>query len=101
MSDDDRPVKQVIVIRRDLGMRRGKEIAQAALKGDAVAQQIFRTFGENLAECVAPWLERFGADAFVVGGNLALCWDLYVPALEAGLSKRLSRGVAVKPCELG
>lgn len=30
MGDDARPVKQVIVIRRDLGMRRGKEIAQGA-----------------------------------------------------------------------
>ena len=79
----------------------GKEIAQAALAGDATAQQIFRTFGGNLAECVAPWLERFGADAFVIGGNLALCWDLYVPALEAGLAARLARSIAVKPCGLG
>ena len=79
----------------------GKEIAQAALKGDEVAKQIYRTFGENLAECVAPWLEKFGADAFVIGGNIARDWDLYVPALEVGLAKRLSRPVAVKPCELG
>ncbi|MDD4017149.1 MAG: ROK family protein [Kiritimatiellae bacterium] len=79
----------------------GKEIAQAALKGDATARKIFRAFGENLAECVAPWLERFGADAFVIGGNLARCWDLYVPALETGLAKRLTRGIAIKPCELG
>ncbi len=79
----------------------GKEIAQAALTGDANAKQIFRTFGENLAECVAPWLETFGADAFVIGGNLALCWDLYVPALEAGLAQRLTGGIAVRPCQLG
>jgi glucokinase len=79
----------------------GKEIAHAALQGDPVAQQIFRTFGQNLAECVAPWLEKFGADAFVIGGNLALCWDLYVPALEAGLAARLARSIAVRPCKLG
>jgi PTH2 family peptidyl-tRNA hydrolase len=30
MGNEERPVKQVIVIRRDLGMRRGKEIAQGA-----------------------------------------------------------------------
>ena len=79
----------------------GKEIAHAALKGDAHARQIYRTFGENLAECVAPWLEKFGADAFVIGGNIARDWDLYVPALEAGLATRLSRGIAVRPCQLG
>ena len=79
----------------------GKEIAQAALKGDAAAKKIFRTFGENLAEFVAPWLSRFGADAFVIGGNIARDWDLYVPALEAGLAKRLPSGIAVKPCDLG
>ena len=79
----------------------GKEIAHAALKGDAVAKKIYRTFGENLAEFVAPWLARFGADAFVIGGNIARDWDLYVPALEAGLAARLPSGIAVRPCELG
>ncbi len=79
----------------------GKEIAHAALKGDGNALKLFRLFGDNLAECVAPWLEKFGADAFVIGGNLARDWDLFVPALEAGLAKRLARGIAVKPCELG
>ncbi len=79
----------------------GKEIAQAALAGDARAQQVYRTFGENLAEFVAPWLAKFGADAFVIGGNIARVWDLFVPALEAGLATRLPGGIAVKPCELG
>ena len=79
----------------------GKEIAHAALAGDIRAQQVYRTFGENLAEFVAPWLAKFGADAFVIGGNIARDWDLYVPALEAGLAARLSSGIAVKPCELG
>jgi len=79
----------------------GKEIAQAALKGDATAKKIYRAFGENLAEFVAPWLAKFGADAFVIGGNIARDWDLYVPALEVGLAARLPSGIAVKPCELG
>ncbi len=79
----------------------GKEIAHAALAGDPRAQQVYRTFGENLAEFVAPWLTKFGADAFVIGGNLARDWDLYVPALEAGLATRLPSAIAVKPCELG
>lgn len=79
----------------------GKEIAQKALKGDAVAKKIYREFGANLAEFVAPWLTKFGAEAFVIGGNLARDWDLFVPAFEAALSKRMKNGIAVKPCEMG
>ncbi len=79
----------------------GKEIAHAALAGDTHAKQVYRTFGENLAEFVSPWLVKFGADAFVIGGNIARDWDLYVPALEAGLAARVPNGIAVKPCELG
>jgi len=79
----------------------GKEIAQAALAGDPIAKGIYQTFGENLADCVAPWLQKFGADAFVIGGNIARDWDLYVPAFEKELAKRLPSGMAVKPCELG
>ena len=78
-----------------------KEIADAARAGDARARQIFRTFGANLAECVAPWLATFGADAFVVGGNIALTWELFVPELEDGLAQRLAPSVAVKRCALG
>ena len=79
----------------------GKEIAEAALWGDENAKAIYRTFGENLAEFVAPWLAKFDADAFVIGGNIARDWDLYVPALESGLADRLPFGVAVRPCQLG
>jgi len=81
----------------------GKEIAHAALKGDTTAQQVYRTFGLNLAEFVTPWLLKFGADAFVIGGNIARDWNLFAPAFEAELAKRLPAGVAVqvKPCELG
>ncbi|HRR34083.1 MAG TPA: ROK family protein [Kiritimatiellia bacterium] len=79
----------------------GKELARLALDGDAMACRIYRSFGENLAEFVAPWLTRFRADAFVIGGNLARDWDLFVPALQAGLAAHLTEGIAIKPCELG
>ncbi|MDD2597746.1 MAG: ROK family protein [Kiritimatiellae bacterium] len=79
----------------------GKELARAALSGNAVAQALFREFGSNLAEFITPWLNGFKADAFVIGGNLALDWNLFVPALEAGLAGQLSKLVAIKPCTLG
>jgi predicted NBD/HSP70 family sugar kinase len=79
----------------------GKEIAQAAIQGNATAQAIYTDFGANLAEFIAPWLNSFSADAFVIGGNLARDWDLYVPALEAGLAGRLKKPAAIRPCTLG
>lgn len=79
----------------------GKELALAALNGDATAQAVFNEFGTNLAEFIAPWLNGFSADAFVIGGNLALASDLYVPALEAGLSGRLLKPAAIRLCTLG
>ncbi len=78
----------------------GKEIEDAAKQGDQTAIDIYRTFGSNLAEFVAPWLIRFGAEAFVIGGNIALGWDLFVPAFKAALDPKLA-GLAVKPCEMG
>lgn len=80
----------------------GKEIAQAAFSGDEAARQVYATFAINLAEFIAPWLAGFGADAFVIGGNLARDWELFAPIFEAELKKRLpNQPVAVKPCALG
>jgi glucokinase len=52
---------------------------------DPVAGQLFETFGQNLAECLGPWLLRFGAEVLIVGGNIAHALPLFGPALRAGL----------------
>lgn len=46
---EDRPVKQVIVIRRDLNMRRGKEIAQGAHASSKWLANRIRWAGGGLA----------------------------------------------------
>lgn len=80
----------------------GKEIAMAAQQGNQTAIRIYADFGKDLAEFVAPWLDRFGADAFVIGGNLAKDWDLFIQAFQSELDRRLpGHKIAVKPCELG
>lgn len=79
-----------------------KEIAQAALAGDARAVEIFRQFGKDLAEFVSPWLEKFQADAFVIGGNLARDLNLFVADFKEELAKRWpAQQVTVSPCLLG
>jgi len=78
-----------------------KEIAQTALKGDTRGIAMFNAFGAELAEFLAPWFVKFGVDRFVIGGNIAKDWDLFVPAFEAALKTRGVDGVTVKPSQLG
>jgi len=54
---------------------------------DAVAQQLFRQFGENLSECLAAPLMRFGAEVLVIGGNISHALPLFGPALREGFAR--------------
>lgn len=67
-----------------------------------VIQAIFRQFGHNLGECLAPWLQKFRAGILIVGGNIAHAMplfenafretletqDLRVPARTSGLMEK-------------
>lgn len=59
---------------------------------DVVAQGLFQQFGRNLAECLAPWLQKFQAEILVIGGNIAHA----LPLFEADFVKALgAQGVSV------
>jgi PTH2 family peptidyl-tRNA hydrolase len=60
-----RGVKQVIVIRQDLGMRRGKEIAQGA---HAAMAWLSKRIRETFRECSA-WVDFSPAEAQWIGGS--------------------------------
>lgn len=49
-------LKQVILIRKDLGMRRGKEVAQGAHASMAFLSEAYRT-GQKLPSVAEDWLE--------------------------------------------
>ena len=76
-----------------------RPIAEEAGKNPDVAA-IFRRFGSNLGEVLAPWVDAFQAEALIFGGNVAAAMALFAPALNAVLSER---GVspAVEVCPLG
>lgn len=38
-----------------------------------------------MAEFLRPWVTEFAPDCLVVGGNIAHAWELFAPALDAGL----------------
>lgn len=65
-----------------------------------VAHDLFVRFGHNLAECLAPWLQRFGAEILVIGGNIAHALPLFGPVFQDDLT-RMGVAVKVAPSKLG
>ena len=94
---EQRPTKQVIVIRRDLRMRRGKEIAQGAHASTAwLAERVIQ--GRNpvgsvdqieLSEAERAWLDSSFRKVTVKVGSEAELLAVYEKALEAGLVTHL------------
>jgi len=91
---DLRPTKQVIVIRRDLRMRRGKEIAQAASAwlAEGVLRQLRPdgTVGRvELSGAERAWLETSFRKVTVKVGSEEELMAVYDKALAAGLAVHL------------
>lgn len=62
-----------------------KEVADLAESGDAAALAIFDRFGTNLAEFLAPWLRKFGAEVVVIGGRITRAYRFFGPVMEKEL----------------
>lgn len=62
-----------------------KELAELAQKGDADAHDIFSGFGTNLGNFLSEWIGKFGAEAVIIGGNIANAGTLFLPAMQAVL----------------
>jgi glucokinase len=61
-----------------------KELMEMA-ENDRSVRHLFEQFGQNLAECLGPWLLRFQADKLVVGGNISNALPLFGPVLTENL----------------
>jgi peptidyl-tRNA hydrolase, PTH2 family len=92
-EEQQRPTKQVIVIRRDLKMRRGKEIAQGAHASMAwLRQRIMprltpagRADQVQFSTAERDWLELSMRKVTVKVGSETELLDVYEKALAAGL----------------
>jgi PTH2 family peptidyl-tRNA hydrolase len=90
---EERPTKQVIVIRRDLKMRRGKEIAQGAHASMAwLRQRVMphltsagRADQVQFSAAERSWLELSMRKVTVKVGSETELLDVYDKALAAGL----------------
>ena len=95
-ATEERLIKQVIVIRRDLRMRRGKEIAQGAHASMAwLRQRVLQgltTSGAGLverSEVERTWLERTNRKVTVKVSSEEQLMAVYQQALRAGLVAHL------------
>ena len=94
---EQRATKQVIVIRRDLRMRRGKEIAQGAHAAMAwLAERVIQRMTPagavdhvELSEAERAWLESSFRKVTVKVGSEAELMAVYEKAVEAGLVAHL------------
>ena len=60
---------------------------------DPIARGLFLQFGQNLADCLASPLQKFGAEVLIIGGNIAHALPLFGGVFRDGLEKA---GVTVK-----
>ena len=90
-----RDVKQVIVVRRDLKMRRGKEIAQGSHASMAFLVERLRAAGAShavqLTELERAWLFRHCAKICVRVDSEAELVDVHDRARAAGIEAHLIR----------
>lgn len=86
-------VKQVIVMRHDLGMRRGKQIAQGAHASIAFLSEMLRQSGRVALDDLTPaersWIEGPFAKVCVRVNSEAELMDVYERAKSAGLRVHL------------
>jgi peptidyl-tRNA hydrolase, PTH2 family len=93
----ERPVKQVIVIRRDLKMRRGKEIAQGAHASMAwLSRRVIERMTPGgsvdhlrLSAAEQAWFERSFRKVTVKVGSEEELLAVYEKAMAAGLAAHL------------
>ena len=90
---DGHPLEDLVsrrAVRRAYGRRTGDEeadvvdIADRARVGEDAALGVLRTAFERLGAVLGPSFDRFGAERVVVGGSMALSWDLLEPWFAVG-----------------
>ncbi|MFH6995135.1 ROK family protein [Flavobacterium sp. FlaQc-48] len=73
----------------------GLELFNLAKDGDNNAIKAFNEMGENLADIVIPWLKKFNADSFIIGGKIANASEFFLEDFskkikEAGIEINIS-----------
>lgn len=77
-----------------------KDMASAA-QSDEKAKCVFRDFGNDLSLFLSPWVKKFGVNKIVLGGNISLAADLFLPSMKTALAIEGLSSVLIDVSELG
>jgi glucokinase len=79
----------------------GRTLCGQARQGDAKALEIFKTFGDNLAQAVMIALHAYDPEIIVLGGSVSKAWPYFQKALRRKLESFVYRHaldrVVIKP----
>ncbi|HEY4155224.1 MAG TPA: ROK family protein [Puia sp.] len=74
-----------------------KELAELAeTEKDPAAKEVFRTYGNNLAACLAHWLRSFKANCLIIGGSISNAMPLFLPELIRALKENEGINIPIK-----
>jgi len=65
-----------------------KDVEELAVKGNAVAQAIYRSAGEALGIALAALINIFNAPLYLIGGGMSAGWDRFAPTTLAEVERR-------------
>lgn len=63
-----------------------KELSELA-ENDHIVQTIFRQFGDDMGGFLSYWLNKFGAEMLVIGGNISFAYKYFGESFEKRLGK--------------
>ncbi len=57
-----------------------------AKANDVVAQELFNDFGSKMVKFLKPWIQKFGIEVLVIGGNISRAFALFSDAMYDSLN---------------
>lgn len=96
IAEDYVSVRGLLSAYKDLtakSLSNGLELFNLAVAEDKDAIKVFEAMGENLAEVVIPWIQKFEADSFIIGGKIANASEFF---LETFKKKVQESGLEIK-----
>lgn len=87
IADDCFSVRWLLAEYKHLSGESATSVKEIANLNTEVSKTVFDTFGANMGDFLFPWLEKFGCEELVIGGNISKAKALFMPALQKRLNE--------------